>query len=257
MNLPAYWKACRHARARMNVHEERVPYGPHRRQYAVVVRSREMPATDSRKIAFYFHGGAWTFGRPETFVPAAIPWLAEGFTVVLPSYRRPPEVGLNRVVADCRAAITHFRPEGAVSALHLGGMSAGAHLAGLLGANPEYWTSAGWVTPPQRVLCCAGPLSFAAGGATRALLPYYAHLDAIRALRAAGPNPARWLLLHGTADPVVVTRHSRRFYARLRELGHPARLELLPGGSHLDAGRWMFGDPTTERVTDFLRSNNN
>ncbi|MEO0733685.1 MAG: alpha/beta hydrolase, partial [Bacteroidota bacterium] len=164
MNLPAYWKACRHARAQMDVTEERVAYGPHRRQYAVVVRNRDV---ETGKIAFYFHGGGWTFGRPETFVPAAIPWLAAGFTVILPSYRRPPTVGLHRIMADCRAALAHFLSSGEVTEIHLGGISAGAHLAALLAARPEYWP-----IPPRKVLCCAGPLSFADVVTTRLLLPW-------------------------------------------------------------------------------------
>ena len=96
--LKAYWKQCARAQAGMDVVQAKVPYGSHARQYSIVVRPRDPRDRVSGRIAFYFHGGAWTFGRPETFTPAAIPWLAQGFTVVLPSYRRPPVRG---VEPDC------------------------------------------------------------------------------------------------------------------------------------------------------------
>ncbi len=252
--LPAYWLACRRARAKMDVVTERVHYGPHPRQYAVVVRNRSAAAEEGPlRYAFYFHGGAWTFGRPETFVPAAIPWLERGFTVVLPSYRRPPRVGLHRIVADCRAAIAHCRPDAPVAELHVAGMSAGAHLAALLGSQGGWWEAAGWELLPSAVLCCAGPLSFRHLTGRRLFLPRYTDLDPINVLEPArAQQPQRWLLIHGTADRVVPLAHSQAFLAKLQSLGYPAGLEVLPGGDHLDSGRWMFGGLCSDRVRAFL-----
>ncbi|GAB4275803.1 MAG: hypothetical protein Kow0092_31480 [Deferrisomatales bacterium] len=41
------------------------------------------------------------------------------------------------------------------------------------------------------------------------------------------------LLLHGEADDVVPAAHSRRLAERLRELGSPCELEILPGEGHV------------------------
>ncbi|MEM6772060.1 MAG: alpha/beta hydrolase, partial [Bacteroidota bacterium] len=219
----------------MQIKEEKITYGSHPRQYAVVVSSPK--TTTPGKVAFYFHGGAWTFGRPEAFLPAAIPWLGAGFTVIFPSYRRLPQVGLGGVLEDCWAVISHFCPPETVPHLHVGGISAGAHLAALLAAQPAQWLARGWSHPPRRILCCAGPLSFAELRTHRFFLPRYAALDAIQRLMPAKKAFAQeWLLIHGRADLMVKVTHSIKFHERLQELGHPAQLFLLDGGTHLDSG---------------------
>jgi acetyl esterase/lipase len=247
LGLPAYWKACRQTRAAMEVDEVKITYGKHRRQYALVVRNK-----DARpgRYAFYFHGGAWTFGQPERFVPAAIPWLELGFTVVFPSYRRPPEVGLDGVAADCRAALAALRPPEPVMQLHVGGISAGAHLAALLALKTEWWREAGWAISPQKALVCAGPLSLELLF-PQALFGHYAHLDPYRELTEESPQ-LRWLLLHGTNDAMVAAQHSYIFIESLLAFGHLAQLLVIPEGTHLDSGRWMFGGVGERTVRGFL-----
>lgn len=247
LGLPAYWRANRRVRAGMVVEQQIVGYGPHRRQYAVVVGdSNSRP----ERLAFYFHGGGWTFGRPENFVAAARPWLALGFTVVLPSYRRPPSVGLGRVLADCRMAVAHFASP-AVTELHLGGISAGAHLAAVLALQTDNWQANGWRTSPQKILLCAGPLCLTDLWPTT-VFSRYPDLDPHRLLGLNNLQPA-WQLLHGTADGLVSFRHSRRFHEKLVSLGHDAHLLTLPGGTHLDSGRWMFDGPGSDVVQAFLQ----
>lgn len=248
LELPAYWAACRRLREKMIITEEKVKYGKHSRQYAIVLRGA---APHPGKFAFYFHGGAWTFGRPETFVPAAIPWLEQGFTVVMPSYRRPPEVGLNRIMADCRAAIAALAPAGQVTSLHLGGISAGAHLAALLALHPTWWQAAGWPMSPQKTLLCAGPLCLHLLK-PQLLFRRYGHLNPHAVLTLNTMEKPAWLLLHGTADATVPFQHSQDFHTHLQQTGHSARLHPIPGGTHLDSGRWMFGGAGAEEVRLFL-----
>lgn len=248
LELPAYWAACRRLRAEMLVEEEKVTYGNHPRQYAIVLRS---PESRKDKVAFYFHGGAWTFGRPENFVPAALPWLERGFTVVLPSYRRPPQVGLNHIVADCRRAITAIVPKEKVAELHVGGISAGAHLAALLALQPTWWAEAGWPVTPRKALLCAGPLCL------QQLRPVtifgkYTHLNPYALLEEITTPNLTWQLLHGSADATVPLLHSKLFFKRLVETGQQASLLTIPEGTHLDSGRWMFGEAGAEEVRKFI-----
>lgn len=251
LELPAYWRESKAARTRLRGKIRKEAYGPHSRQYALVV---DPPAGTTRPghYAFYFHGGAWTFGRPETFAAAASPWLRAGFRVVLPSYRRPPGVGLDRIVADCRRAVGHFVPPAGALTVHLGGMSAGAHLAAVLASDRNLWQTVNRGRSPAAVLACAGPLSFADLHFRRLFLPRYAHLDALSVLPQAADYAPRWLLVHGTADTTVDIAHSRNFFARLVELGYRAELTEIPGGSHIDAGRWLFGEGPAEEVEAFI-----
>lgn len=245
LGLPAYWQQNRRTRQEMEVDQQVVRYGPHRQQYAVVVRGK---SSRPEKLAFYFHGGGWVFGRPENFVAAARPWLALGFTVVLPSYRRPPAVGLGRVVDDCRAALAHFASP-AVTDLHLGGISAGAHLAAVLALQTDLWQGRYWRVTPAKILLCAGPLCLTDLW-PGAVFGRYVHLDPFRLLGQAAFQPA-WQLLHGTADGMVPYHHSRRFCEKLVSLGHQTSLLTLPDGTHLDSGRWMFDGIGAEAVRAF------
>jgi len=248
LGLPAYWEDCRRARSEMKCKEERITYSRAARQYAIVVRS---PSTVPGRYAFYFHGGAWTFGRPEDFVPAAIPWLELGYTVVLPSYRRPPRVGLRGIVDDCRVALGQLAPEEEVTHLHLGGISAGAHLAALLALNPDWWAAAGWASTPQKVLLCAGPLVLADLSPTF-LFSKYVELDPY-ALVPKLNTSLQWQLLHGTHDAMVAYAHSLKFHTELVARGHKTDLLTLPNGTHLDSGRWMFGGVGAGAVREFIR----
>jgi acetyl esterase/lipase len=245
--LPAYWKSCRKARLGMDIEQEKVQYGKHRRQYVLVVKDKDVIPG---RYAFYFHGGAWTFGQPESFVPAAIPWLELGFTVVFPSYRRPPQVGLDGIVADCRAAIAVLQPSEIITHLHVGGISAGAHLAALLALRTDWWREAGWETGPQKSLVCAGPLSLGMLF-PQAFFGRYVHLDPYCVLDEKSPK-IEWHLLHGTDDGLVACAHSEAFHEKLVEIGHLADLHIISNGTHLDAGRWMFGGVGKQTVRDFL-----
>ncbi|WP_273445175.1 alpha/beta hydrolase [Neolewinella agarilytica] len=254
LGLPAYWRACREEYARMNVREEKVSYGSSDRQYALVVTSRDIPPVSPAKYVVYLHGGAWTFGSPEKFVAAAIPWLAAGYRVILPSYRRPPAVGLNEVVADCWSAVRACAPAETVAEFQIAGISAGAHLAALLALDPAGWRRAGWPAAPTAALCCAGPLNFAFLRPRRLFLPRYTLLDPIQRLSEVLPNPdCRWQLLHGTADATVDVRHSNTFYQELLNRGAAANLHHIPNGTHLDSGRWMFsGHPLRPLIDQFI-----
>lgn len=252
LGLPDYWRDCRLARASLPAREERVQYGQHARQYALVLTPTKQEVRPGH-YAFYFHGGAWTFGKPETFVAAALPWLEKGYRVVLPSYRRPPAVGLRRIVADCKAAINCCTNEVPLQDLQLGGMSAGAHLAASLALDQDFWEKTG--TPPSAVLCCAGPLNFGILRPRQLFLPRYADLNPLEQLNDYAPAATRWLLLHGAADATVPLAHAEAFYAKLQAAGLPSKLLIVPDGTHLDSGRWMFGGFGAAEITDFIAPN--
>lgn len=251
LQLPAYWRACRRSRAAMDVVVKTVFYGDHPRQYYLDVQSASQPVIPGRH-ACYFHGGAWTFGRPETFVPAAAPWVAMGFRVIMPSYRRPPRAWLGTIVEDVRCALRDAAPAAPVQHFHLGGISAGGHLAALLASRPEKWSRMGWSKPPDKALICAAPVSLE-HLRPRLLFTPYQHLNPVAQIGPARPDSPSWFFLHGTSDATVRYEHSRIFSQALQNLGHRAQLHTIPGGTHLDAGRWMFGEIAADPVREFIR----
>ena len=259
--LPIYWYRMARARGGMEGTVHKHAYGPHRRQYYLLLEPAGARPTDARPWAFYFHGGAWTFGTPEAFRPAATPWLEAGFRVVLPSYRRPPRYRMPKIVADCRAVIADVarlaeatgRPLG--ERIEVAGISAGGQLAALTALRPDWWTANGWPAGPGKCLCFAAPLDLL-HLRPRRLFKDYAQLNPAELLRTTELRGAReWLFLHGDQDGMVDRIHTQTFAGLLQKTDGARICEYrIKGGGHLDAGRWSYDahDPYRTIVRDFI-----
>jgi acetyl esterase/lipase len=242
----------------MSARQLRLAYGPHARQYILILEPQNSEAYAEMPWAVYFHGGAWTFGRPEAFRPAARPWLEAGYRVALPSYRRPPKARLPDIVEDCHAAMAELadfalRTHRPLCAPQLAGISAGGHLAAVLALHPNRWLQSRWPGPPTQALLCAPPLDL------RLLSPsgIFKRYRGINPAEIKLPTPQpRLLLLHGTADGMVDYAHATSFVGTVTEQGGSIQLETIEGGGHLDAGRWTYDDddPYAPLVRDFIRS---
>ena len=257
VGLGYYWYRTAGIRRQMDARVTRLPYGPSRRQYLLLAEPPDAEVADPRGWAVYLHGGGWTFGTPEAFLPAARPWLQAGYRVILPSYRRPPTVGLSTIVADCRralaAAAVFARETGRpLRQPQLAGISAGGHLAATLALRPGWWTRAGWPAAPRRTLLFAAPLDLTLLRPRRVFRRWPA------ASPCQGPAAAEgseWLLVHGHRDGFVNPEHSRRFADCLRRAGARVQEIPLPAGGHLTAGRWTYDDDSSlyRKVEAFIR----
>jgi arylformamidase len=97
-------------------------------------------APKSRGLVVFIHGGYWRSLDKSDFAFIAEPYLAEGFSVASFNYRLCPEVGIDAIVEDCRAAIQWLRAHSAAygagfTRVLLAGHSAGAHLVAMLFAT--------------------------------------------------------------------------------------------------------------------------
>lgn len=235
----------------------RIAYGRHRRTYFLLAEPPDAQDHDDRPWAVYLHGGAWTFGTPEAFLPAARPWLRAGYRVILPSYRRPPTVGVPDILEDCRAALraaaAFARESGRpLRAPHVAGISAGGHLAATLALHPAWWTAAGWPAGPPRIALFAAPLSLDLMRPRR-LFRDLEHVSPCHG--PAAPAGTEWLVVQGERDGFVDPGHATRFVACLRDAGVAVHCERLPHAGHLDAGRWTYdeGSPLYALLTRFVR----
>ena len=101
---------------------------------------------NNRATIIFFYGGCW--GGCETlnkehylFVAQAL--TARGFNVVIPDYRRHPEVKFNSIMHDASHAVEWVKAHiakygGDPNKLFLMGHSAGAHIAAMLTLNETY-----------------------------------------------------------------------------------------------------------------------
>lgn len=124
--------------AAMRAHHEgelSLAYGAHRLQTLDL-----FPAKQNRGLVIFIHGGYWRSLDKDDFSFYAEPYLAQGISVALINYRLCPEVKIEAIVDDCRAAIEWLAHNVARYGVHFDrtafiGHSAGAHLAAMLCAT--------------------------------------------------------------------------------------------------------------------------
>ena len=156
-------------------------------------------------------------------------------------------------IEDCKAAVSWLRANASTYHLdpdHIGvwGMSAGGHLAALLGTSggvPELeggGDNMQYSSRVQAVCDVAGPADLPAMpnlGAKRiaaieGLLGGPLEKDKVKAIAASpihyvSKDDPPFLIVHGEGDRVVPVEQSQRFYEALQKAGVNATLKILPG----------------------------
>ena len=225
-------------------------------------------STAARPLLVYVHGGGWRQSHRSRAPRETRGWdrgffervTDAGFVVAAPDYRLSGEARFPAQLDDVVVALNWLhRHAGECSVdtgrIYLWGASAGGHLAALAALRDD--------TPSVRGIVCWYPVtdllaldqdttdSFEAGllggpiGANRELA---AAASPAHHVHAGGPP---FLLQHGADDTWVPCDQSVRLAARLRDVGVPVELEIVPGADH-----FFEGSPDVEaifaRAVDFL-----
>jgi acetyl esterase/lipase len=205
-------------------------------------------------VIIWIHGGGWRSGGKERCPAAAL--VPDGFAVASIDYRLTSAAPFPAQIEDCKAAVRWLRANASTYDLdpdHIGawGMSAGGHLAALLGTSggvPELEGSGDnmqYSSRVQAVCDVAGPADLPAMTnlgpkrrfAIEALLGGSLERDKAKAITASPihyvskDNPP-FLIVHGEADRVVPVEQSERLYEELRKAGVNATLKILPLVGH-------------------------
>ncbi len=233
------------------------------------------------------HGGAWRFGPRWQQRWYCLAFARAGYVVMSIDYRLMPKYSFPHCLHDCKAAVRWLRlhaedygvdPERIVAF----GASAGGHLAALLAA-----------TGPEDGL--EGDANPGASSAVRAAVSLYGAVDLTKyrelglpglsgkrvakgMLKFAGtevakegedplaaaspityakPGMAPVFLAHGMSDLLVHYEQSEAFFARLQELGVPARLVSYPHRNHgFDYIHWKQRRAMFQEMLKFLNEHN-
>lgn len=127
---------------------DNLEYGPESAN-RLTIYSPESP-DQTRPTIIFFYGGCWggclTLGR-EHYVFVAEALTTQGYNVVIPDYRRYPEVGISEIMKDAVAAVEWVSAnihhhQGHPNQIVLMGHSAGAHIAALLTFDERYLSQA-------------------------------------------------------------------------------------------------------------------
>jgi len=221
------------------------------------VRPKE-PAEERLPAIVFIHGGGWRSGDKRGAIPRLAQFAASGnyvgFTI---SYRLSGEATWPAQIYDCKAAIRWVRANAekyGVDPRRIGvwGSSAGGHLVNLLGTSGGAEQLEGDCGSPDRssrvacVVAFCGPSDFAGaakveGGrepsAVTGLLGGSVE-EKPAAAREASPithvsaDDPPFLLVHGTADPIVPLEHAEKLQRALSKTGVDATLVKIMGGGH-------------------------
>jgi acetyl esterase/lipase len=238
-----------------------LPYGPdpaHRLDLYLPTT-----ATGPAPVVLFLHGGGWSHGDKS---PCPAERLTDlGFAVASANYRLTPTAPFPAQVHDAKAAVRWLRANGGEHGLDpqrigVWGVSAGAHLAALLGTTAGLAEPEGNVGPHldqssdvQAVCDWFGPTDLAhfdddARAAGLAVKPQWPLLIAAflggvadhrsplvplaNPVRTASPAAPPFLIQHGDRDEWVPVGQSQRLADALAAAGVPHTFTIVPGAGH-------------------------
>lgn len=223
-------------------------------------------------VLLFIHGGGWSIGDKAHVAGGKARWAnGKGWAFASANYRLVPQATVEQQAADVASAIAWLRANAAREGLDpdrivLMGHSAGAHLAALVGTDPQYLKGAGvpmgavkgvvlldgagYDVPTQasaemNIVKPMYEAAFSKDPRRQAALSPTSH--------AAAPNVARWLIL-----PIERRQdsqaQSKGLTDALTRAGASATVVAVPGESHgsLNKGLGETGDFATEQVARFL-----
>ena len=200
-----------------------------------------LPHTEHAPVVVFFYGGSWKSGKRQWYRFIGEALAKRGLVVVIPDYRKWPQVWLDGFMQDGARAVAwsyaHAGEYGGDSKnLFVMGHSAGAHIAALLATDDE-WLAADGLHAEQLAgfIGLAGPYDF---------LPlkdadyidmfgptHEAQLRSQPVHFVNGDEPPM-LLLQGTTDKIVWPRNTLSLAAAMRREHEPAQVILYPDIGH-------------------------
>ena len=208
-------------------------------------------------VVVFFYGGSWQDGERADYRFVGDALASEGMLVVIPDYRKYPEVRFPDFMDDAAAAVAWARREaprlgGDPERIILAGHSAGAHIAALLATDERYLEG---VDVPASAI--AGLVGLA--GAYDFLPSDDEALQAIfgtepdeqarsQPVNFVAGDEAPALLIHGDDDRLVLPRNSRHFAEVLRAHGVTVEHRTVDGVGHIR----LLAGLRDERLADVL-----
>lgn len=185
------------------------PYGNHKEQIMTMFELNDLAPRDGWPTVLMIHGGGWSSGSPLSMHHIAPLFARHGVMACTMQYRLAPQNPWPAQSQDVHTALDFLRSQQVdLSRIALWGFSAGAHLA--LHAAKTY------PHPLAGVVAIAPPVDLHA-------LPFDALSSCFRedqlndaTLIGKKGNLPPTLLIHGSADQIFPSVHSRRF-AQLEE----------------------------------------
>jgi acetyl esterase/lipase len=191
-------------------------------------------------VLIFYYGGGWVKGSADDYGWAARAYASKGFVVVLPDYRKVPQVRFPGFVQDAADAVKWTKDNiakygGDPNRIAIAGHSAGAHSVAMLTLDPQWLAAAGAPGAVKAAVGLSGPYDFYpfTGRAVAAMgrWPKPAETQPLTFARKDAPP---MMLVTGTADTTVRPKNARNLFKALKAVGADVVEKEYPGLGHED-----------------------
>ncbi len=202
---------------------------------------RPAHASEKLPLVVFIYGGAWRSGSKAMYRFAAVPLARAGMVVVVPDYRKVPDVRFPEFLDDNAHAVAFAREHAAEwgadpEQLFLIGHSAGGYNALMLGLDPHYLADAGLAPHAVKgVIGMAAPADFLPLDDPDTIAAFGNAPDPAltQPVNFARPDAPALLLLHGDQDDTVYPRNAVALSRRMRAVGGEVAFIRYPNLGHI------------------------
>lgn len=195
--------------------------------------------TTPRPVVIFWYGGGWVNGTRQDYGFAARAFASQGFVVVVPDYRKVPDIHFPAMIQDGAEAVRWTRDNvtrygGDPNKISIAGHSAGAYTVAMLTLDTR-WLKAEGVDPGiiKAAVGLCGPYDFYpfTGRAIEALSQWPRPMETqpIKFVRADAPP---MLLVTASNDTQVRPYNAVNLTAALKKVGAPVVFRNYEGLTH-------------------------
>lgn len=243
----------------------------HRLSMDVYTLNKTQEPSNKAPIVFIY-GGAWRTGNKEEYEFLAQALISLGHSVIIPDYRKYPEVTFPLFIDDVANAIAFLEKNSQqllgkkLTQYILMGHSSGAHAASLLSADQTYFQQRNVTAEIAGLIAVSGPHGLDLNDPEvvdvfENATPENANPEQIlrNNLSIKMPNT---LLLHGLKDTRVSPQYTKNFNTVLNELDQPVTMHLYEKVNHTKiigylAAPLRFLGKSYNDIAEFLQTLNN
>jgi acetyl esterase/lipase len=237
--------------------ERDIAYGREPLQTLDVYRPKAI--APNHKVLMFFYGGGWSDGSKKDYAFVADRFTRYGYTVIIPDYRKYPDVTFPAFVQDTAAAVAWVHQHVPSQALFVMGHSAGAYNTVMMATDARYLAAHGM---SQRditgVIGAAGPYEFTPK--EKKFREVFNNMKDYTPMHVStfvkGTEPPM-LLLHGEADDTVFMMNTEQLAAHIRAKGGAVEMRTYPKIGHIKivgalTEHWKDAAPVTQDINAFM-----
>lgn len=219
-----------------------IPFGTHGQTLDVwrPATGRATAADGRLPVLIFWYGGGWVKGDRRAYAFVARAFAKAGFVVVLPDYRKVPQIRFPAMLQDGADAVRWTRDHiaefgGDPARIALAGHSAGAYTVAMLTLDRRWLTAVG-VDPGivRAAIGLSGPYNFYPFTARRAIDAMQGAADPAmtQPITFARRDAPPMLLVTSTHDTEVKPHNAYDLERKLAALGAPVKLIDYAGLTH-------------------------